>query len=232
MLYRKAGADLSDSSEVFVLPDVVRPFDVFNDITFELSKINLQGARAGALGARMGANVWNFDARSGADGPASKPWRGQREFVYYDSLTARRTCIGYACNAECCCPPIYKVTSERVLYTEWDMWYPCEDPVALVTSCCCWGARSLARECCCALGASAAAVERLKAATSKQGQAAQAEESMGCRFCAIPVGRTAHFFDLDIVADVRAKQSCWQLLLNEGSLHFGRLAWRDHKPAR
>ena len=28
VLYRKAGADLSDPSEVFVLPDVVSPFDV------------------------------------------------------------------------------------------------------------------------------------------------------------------------------------------------------------
>ena len=121
VLYRKAGADLSDASEVFVVPDVVAPFDVFNDVTFELSKINLQGARAGTLGARMGATVWSFDARSGADGPAQhKPWRGQQEHVYYDSLTARRTCLGYLCNADCCLTPIYKVTSERVLYTEWD----------------------------------------------------------------------------------------------------------------
>ena len=42
VLYRKAGADLSDSSEVFVMADVVKPFDVFNEVTFELSKINLQ----------------------------------------------------------------------------------------------------------------------------------------------------------------------------------------------
>ena len=86
---------------------------VFNDVTFELSKINLQGATTSALGARMGATVWGFDARSGADGPASlsKPWRGDKEYVYYDSLTARRTCLGYLCAAECCYPPIYKVTA-------------------------------------------------------------------------------------------------------------------------
>ena len=98
---------------------VVAPFDVFNDVTFELSKINLQGARASALGARMGATVWSFDARSGADGPAlNKPWRGEQEFVYYDSTTAKRTCLGYCFNVDCCFAPIYKVTSERVLYTE------------------------------------------------------------------------------------------------------------------
>ena len=37
----------------------------------------------------------------------------------------------------------------------------------------------------------------------------------------------AHFFDIDIVADVRANQSCWQLFLNEGSLHFGRMQGGD-----
>lgn len=72
----------------------------------------------------MGATVWKFDARAGTDGPASagaaaKPWRGAKEEVYYDSLTARRTIFGYLCNMSCCCPPIYKVTSERVMFTEW-----------------------------------------------------------------------------------------------------------------
>ena len=234
VLYRKAAADLSDASEVFVVPDVVAPFDVFNDVTFELSKINLQGARAGTLGARMGATVWSHDARSGADGPAQhgaqhKPWRGQQEHVYYDSLTARRTCLGYLCSHDCCCPPIYKVTSERVLYTEWDYWYPCEDPLQSLTWCMCWAGRGVARECCCAIGASEAAVERLKAKTAKQLQqsAAHPAQHHGSRCCALPVGRTAHFFDLDIVADIRAKQSCWQLCLNDGSLHFGRLAGAD-----
>ena len=204
VLYRKAGADLSDPSQIFVLPDVVAPFDVFNDVTFELSKINLQGARNQALGARMGATVWNFDARSGADGPRSKDkaWRGPEEFVYYDSLTARRTCLGHLCSLECCLPPIYKVTSERVLYTQWDMWFPCEEPLSSATCCLCWAGRGVARECCCALGASAAAAERLKAAASKAAQPADAPPA-ACRCCALPIGRTAHYFDIDIVADVR-----------------------------
>ena len=126
VLYRKAGADISDPSEIFVLPDVVAPFDVFNEVTFELSKINLQGATSSVLGARMGATVWGFDARSGAEGTpqgtslrgSPRGWRGEVEHVYYDSLSARRTCCGYVANAECCFPPIYKVTSERVVYTE------------------------------------------------------------------------------------------------------------------
>lgn len=45
--------------------------------------------------------------------------------------------------------------------------------------------------------------------------------------CAVPIGRTAHYFDLDIVADVRAHQSCGQLVLNEGTLEFGRLHGGD-----
>ena len=136
------------------------------------------------------------------------------------------------------------------------MWYPCENPFESLFCCCCWAGRGCARECCCALGASASATERLKVQTARvvsSGQAAVAEQEQGCRCCAVPIGRTAHFFDLDIVADVRAKQSCWQLLLvrtvaefvhhpactliasddcpivaqNEGSLHFGRLTGGD-----
>ena len=105
------------------MTDVVRPFDVFNEVTFELSKIDLQGATTQALGARMGATVRSFDARMNADGAppsAFKGWRGEREHVFFDSDSARRTCLGAACNHDVCCPPVYKVTSERVLFTEFD----------------------------------------------------------------------------------------------------------------
>ena len=47
------------------------------------------------------------------------------------------------------------------------------------------------------------------------------------RCCRLPIGRTANFFDIDIVADVRAEQACWQLPLNEGSMHFGRMQGGD-----
>ena len=111
------------------------------------------------------------------------------------------------------------------------MWYPCDDPVESLSCCCCWAARACSREFCCALGASAAATERVKKAASRQQGQGDTTDGCGCvralPCCAIPVGRTAHFFDLDIVADIRAKQSCWQLCLNEGSLHFGRLPGGD-----
>ena len=217
VLYRKAGGDLSDPDELFVMTDVVRPFDVFNRMTFELSKINLKDAAAQGVGARMGATVRDHDARVF---PAP-PFRAATEVVFYDSLAARRTVLGALHNADCCCPPIYKLTSERVLYTEWDYWHLLDEP-----SCCCaYAARGCTRECCCAIGAADAAVERAKA----RARAVAVERERGAlgRCCAVPVGRTAHFFDLDIVVDVRAHQGCWQLCLNEGSMQFGRLQGGD-----
>ena len=94
VLYRKAGADLSDPGELFVMPDVVQPFEVFSQVTFELAKIDLQGATTQALGARMGATVWNFDARTGADSTGGQPafkasgWKGEQEKVFFDSASA------------------------------------------------------------------------------------------------------------------------------------------------
>ena len=92
---------------------------------------------------------------------------------------------------------------------------------------CCKGA---VRECCCAIGASGVAEERRKRASEvERAKAAAREANRGkcCACCAVPIGRTAHFFDIDLVADVRAHQSCWQLCLNEGSLDFGRLRGGD-----
>ena len=141
--------------------------------------------------------------------------------------TARRTCVGEVCNLPCCCPPIYKVTSERVLYTEWDFYRPCDNPATCAMCCTCWLARSVAREWCCAVGASEAAAERRQAALRVRDRAAAGHERSCFDCCAIPIGRTAHYFDIDIVADIRAHQSCWQLCMNEGSLHLGRLQGGD-----
>ena len=80
------------------------------------------------------------------------------------------------------------------------------------------------------MGASAAAEARLKAASAAEMKAAaEREAARGClgQWVRLPVGRTAHFFDIDLVADVRAEQACWQLPLNEGSMHFGRLQGGD-----
>ena len=65
-----------------------------SDITFELSKINLAGATAGALGMRMGATYHAFDARSGLEAQPPREWRGNAEHIFYDSVTAQRTCLG------------------------------------------------------------------------------------------------------------------------------------------
>ena len=234
VLYRKAGADLSDPSEVFVVADVVKPFDVFNEITFELSKINLKGAAAAALGQRMGATVWSFDARSSSLGPAvatNKGWRGDVETIFYDSRKAPRTCIGSCFHSDIFCPHEYKITSERVTYTQYDMWYLLDEPFG--SGLCCipyYCTRGCARECCCAVGASSVAEERMKRATQlERAKEAVRVRNRGClgSCCAVPVGRTAHYFDIDLVADVRAQQMCWQLILNEGTLEFGRLYGAD-----
>ena len=237
VLYRKAGADMSDPSEIFVMTDVVKPFNVFSDITFELSKINLQGATTQALGSRMGATVWSFDARAGTDNApqsAFKGWRGEQEHVFFDSIEAPRTCCGAMLNHDICCPPVYKVTSERVLFTDWDWWHPCDSDWPTPLFCPClsvfYCTRALARDFCCAIGAGAAAEERLKAASTaaqEQKKAREAERGPCGRCFKFPVGRTAHFFDIDLVADVRAEQACWQLCLNEGNLHFGRMQGGD-----
>lgn len=99
VLYRKAGADLSDSSHTFVMPDVVLPFDVFSDLTFELSKINLRGATADALGRRMGARIWDLDARAPHGMEARSAWRGDQEVVHYDSQ-ATIACAQHVCHVK------------------------------------------------------------------------------------------------------------------------------------
>ena len=62
--------------------------------------------------------------------------------------------------------------------------------------------------------------------TAGEAQLAQ-PDFPGHRCCAVPVGRTGEFFDIDIVVDIQARQSCLQLCLNEGDLKFGRLEGAD-----
>jgi len=120
-----------------------------------------------------------------------------------------------------------------VLFTEWDWGHALDEPAGFA-SCPCLSVwyllRALARAFCCAVGASAAAEARLKAASGagrKRADELEAVRGACGRCCRLPVGRTAHFFDIDLVADVRAQQACWQLPLNEGSMHFGRMAGGD-----
>ena len=110
-------------------------------------------------------------------------------------------------------------------------WHPFDESIVCCPCLTLWYAvRALARDSCCAVGASAAAEARLKAASvAGRQKAAEREAARGCcaRCVRLPIGRTAHYFDIDIVADVRAEQACWQLPLNEGSIHFGRLQGGD-----
>ena len=58
--------------EVHAMTDIPNVFEVFSALTLELSKINLKDAAALGLGTRMGATVWNYDARSKSDGPGER----------------------------------------------------------------------------------------------------------------------------------------------------------------
>jgi hypothetical protein len=51
--------------------------------------MNLKDAAAVGLGTRMGAVVHDWDARQGAEGPATTPNDG--EYTFYNSVTAKRT---------------------------------------------------------------------------------------------------------------------------------------------
>ena len=89
----------------------------------------------------------------------------------------------------------------------WDLWYLCDEPFGLCMvpwyTC-----RGCAREVCCAVGASAVAEQRRKAALEvERAKSAARAAQRGCvgECCVCPVGRTAHYFDIDIVADVRAR---------------------------
>lgn len=50
VIHRLQGGDLSDDGEIMVMSDVPDVFDVFNDMTFELAKLNLKSLAAKGLG--------------------------------------------------------------------------------------------------------------------------------------------------------------------------------------
>merc|ERR1712224_758091 len=50
---------------------------------------------------------------------------------------------------------------------------------------------------------------------------------MGGRNCVCPTGRSAFFFDIDILVDIGAHQRCVQVCLNEGDLLIHRLEGAD-----
>ena len=116
-IHRNAAGDASNPEAVFTMLNVPKVFSVFNEMTYELSKLNLGGLAQKGMGQRMGAVVYDFDARSGATGPVT---RQDKELMFYNSDTAERTLIGRCCHMDCCCPGQYRFTSERVMYTTWE----------------------------------------------------------------------------------------------------------------
>ena len=56
-MYRLQGGDASSDSETHVVTDVPAVFDVFNEMSFELSKVNLKGLAGKGLGVRMVGTV-------------------------------------------------------------------------------------------------------------------------------------------------------------------------------
>ena len=226
VMWRLPGGDVSSDETRHNITDDPRVFNVFSDMTLELSKMNLKDAAAMGLGRRMGAAVHTHDARYRMDGPATQPIDG--EFVYYDSATAKRTLIGSVNNLDCCLPPVYKITSERVLHVEWDVWYPCDDPCTSFPLLPWYFIRGVVRDCCCGLGGGNGEKSDRRQAARAADKAFDSQRNVISRCCcAWPVGRTAHFFDLDLVVDVGAHQRCGQLFLNEGDLLLHRLSGGD-----
>jgi len=187
--------------------------------------MSLRGLAAKGLGKLMGAVTWNWPA--GMEGAPVKTVDKNMEAIYYDSTTAKRTWLGKCFNGDCCCAPEYKITSERILYTEWDFWYLCDNPLDLVccpvlgTFYCC---RASCEDMCCCYGTAASRIAKQRAI-----QEENAAKTRGClrNCCAIPIGRSLNFFDMDIVVDIGAHQNCSQLVLNEGDLQIYRMPGGD-----
>ena len=107
--------------------------------------------------------------------------------------------------------------SERILYVDWDLWHPCDDPVSIlfipwyVT-------RAILMDMCCGTGGGKAEKAKEALRRRKEDRDREKDRSWLNKCCVFPVGRTANFIDIDIVADVGAHQRCSQLVLNEGDL--------------
>ena len=219
LLWRLEGGDLSSDEEIHAMTDIPNVFDLFSTLTFELSKVNLKDAAALGLGSHMGATVWNYDARSRTDGPAERVNDSRGESIFYDSATAKRTFLGKCFHHDVCLPPVYKLTSERILYVEWDTWYPCDEPHMLP----ClpvYILKAFFRDLCCGFGSGREEKAKDVIARRKENKEKEKTRSFINSCCACPIGRTANFMDIDIIGDIGAKQKCSQLCLNEGDLHL------------
>ena len=117
--------------------------------------------------------------------------------VFYDSATAKRTCLGriHYCLA---CPGWSKATSMRVVYARWDM-----VPIHKLPSAC--------ASCCCDCGGNDA--DWLPPPDPKCFKDAKPGEGEGdCCAWQIPCGRTLDTFDADIIVDASAHQTMYAQL--------------------
>jgi hypothetical protein len=111
---------------------------------------------------------------------------------------------------------------------EWDVWYLCDDPTHLLYLPCvpCMCVKECTLDCCGCLAGNRAYPQP----PTEEAMAAKKllDKERGCmgNCCSLPMGRTANFFDMDIVADVGAHQSLSQLCINEGDLLIHRMAGR------
>jgi hypothetical protein len=220
VVFRLEGADISDDDEIWALTDVPDVYSLFSVLTLELSKLNLKDAAALGLGTRMGAVIRDYDARSGMEGPVEAMNSKDGETLFFDSVTAKRTALGMCCHHDICLPPVYKITSERVMYVEWDYWHVCDNPLGFF----CipyYVVKAFIRDLCCGNGGGNR--DTAKQALEKRKKDMAAENTRGYisrTCCACPIGRTANFVDIDLVVDVGAHQKCSQLCLNEGDLQL------------
>ena len=185
------------------MTDIPGVYNLYSTMTLQLSKMNLKSAAMVGLGTRMGAVVWNYDARSGANGPAEATNDPLSESLFYDSVEAERTALGRIFHHDCCMPPIYKITSERLMYVDWDFWYACDEPY-LIPFVPFYVLRACFRDMCCGFGSGTRNKAKDALKKRKEDKEKNTERSCIARCCACPIGRTANFMDIDLVADVGA----------------------------
>lgn len=128
---RNAAGDMTHQDPRFLMRYVPDIFNIFDNFTrFLAMGMDLKGYREAHMGAALlgtghvvDRGMWGIGDAVNADKDGGAP--GGEE-LYFDSSKAKRTCLGWLCHLDCCCPNFYKVTNHRVIYSKW-----------VYQSCCC-----------------------------------------------------------------------------------------------
>ena len=144
----------------------------------------------------------------GGDAPAhATRYKGRDERVFYDSARAKRSLAGrlHHCMA---CPGWSKATTERVVYSRWNLIPLWKLPSVMVGQCC---------GCCCCAPAEA---DWLPPPDPTHIQTASTPSGGDdcCPAWRLPCGRTLDTFDADIVVDASAHQTLLQICRGEGDV--------------